>query len=579
MIAEVIINSNVRNLNRIFDYQIPNNLDGEVVIGSSVLVPFGNGKKWEEGYVVGIKSTSSYQVKEIAALHPEHNVEEKRIELAKWMARRYFCNVADCLRMMIPPGTDWKNKKTIKEKNIKCVYLKQGKEQIRFAIENTIKSLKQKRVLEFLIQNEGIAVSDLQSYTEVSLSILKTLEKNQYIKLVNEKIDRSPIAYKKTIRTQKWNLMQEQQMAYTRISEAISKKENKIFLLHGVTGSGKTEVYLQLIERVINQGMSAIVLVPEIALTPQILDRFISRFGKEEIAVLHSKLSLGERFDEWNRIKEGKANIIIGARSAIMAPVQKLGMIIVDEEQDSSYQSEMTPRYHAKEVAEFLSKQYQIPLLLGSATPDISTFYKAQKGEITLLSLTKRANDATLPHVEIVDLREELASGNRSMISRKLYQEITTNLKDKKQTILFLNRRGFSTFIMCRDCGYTAKCKNCNISLTYHKKENILKCHYCGFTSRILTACPECGSSKIRYFGTGTQKLEEQIKEVFPNASTIRMDIDTITKKNSHEEILNRFQSEGIDILIRYTNGSKRTSFSQCNISRSYCCRWKFKYG
>ncbi len=291
-------------------------------------------------------------------------------------------------------------------------------------------------------------------------------------------------------------------------------------------------------------------LVPEISLTPQMVDRFIARFGQDHIAVLHSKLSIGERYDQWNRIKRGEANIIIGARSAIFAPISNLGLIIIDEEHDDSYKSEMAPRYQAIEVARKLAKDTHIPLVLGSATPDITTFYKAKNKEITLLTLTKRANQSNLPKVEIIDLREELAIGNKTMLSRRLYESIQENLKNKHQTILFLNRRGFSTFIMCRNCGYTVKCKNCDITLTYHIKENRLKCHYCGYEQDNVTLCPECGSNKVKYFGSGTQKLEAQIKKLFPNASTIRMDVDTVSKKNSHEEILNHFREENIDILI-----------------------------
>lgn len=307
---------------------------------------------------------------------------------------------------------------------------------------------------------------------------------------------------------------------------------------------------MQLIEEALKNDKSSILLVPEISLTPQTVNRFMSRFGKEKIAVLHSKLSIGERFDEWHKINSGKAKIVIGARSAIFAPVKDLGLIIIDEEHDSSYKSEMTPRYDAKEVARFICKESNVPLILGSATPDIDTYYRAQNEEIMLLELTKRANNSSLPEIEIVDLREELAKGNKTMISTKLYSEIEKNLENKKQTILYLNRRGFSTFVMCRKCGYTVKCKNCNINLTYHSNNKKLKCHYCGYEEKILTECPECGSNQIRYFGTGTQKLEFEINKIFPNASTIRMDIDTVSKKNSHEQILEKFKSENIDILI-----------------------------
>lgn len=281
------------------------------------------------------------------------------------------------------------------------------------------------------------------------------------------------------------------------------------------------------------------------------IDRFISRFGKEEIAVLHSKLSIGERHDEWERIRNNEAKIVIGARSAIFAPMKDIGIIIIDEEHDSSYKSESNPKYNAKEVAKYIAKQSKCPLLLGSATPDINTYYKAiNNQDIELLTLTKRANKSNLPEVKIIDLKQELANGNRSMLSVDLYSEIEKNLQQKRQTILFLNRRGYSTFIMCRNCGYTVKCKNCNISLTYHSYERKLKCHYCGYEENLVISCPECHSDKIRYFGTGTQKLEQEIHKQFPNAKTIRMDVDTVTKKNSHEQILNKFRDENIDILI-----------------------------
>ncbi len=291
-------------------------------------------------------------------------------------------------------------------------------------------------------------------------------------------------------------------------------------------------------------------LVPEISLTPQMVDRFLARFG-EQIAVLHSKLSIGERYDEWQKIQKGEVKIVIGARSAIFAPLQNLGIIMIDEEHDASYKSETTPRYHAKELAGYLAKKNSCPLVLGSATPDLESYYEAKETEKSnLYCLTKRANEAKLPQIQVIDLRQELALGNKSMLSSQLQEEIQKNLEAKKQTILFLNRRGYSTFLMCRDCGYVFKCKNCNISLTYHKFENQLKCHYCGLEENVPHNCPECGSEKVKYFGTGTQKLEEEVHHLFPNGTTIRMDNDTVTKKNSHEEILNQFKNEKIDILI-----------------------------
>ena len=378
----------------------------------------------------------------------------------------------------------------------------------------------------------------------------KPLCEKGYVEIAEKQIERNPFIHKVTTKSSKKELTVEQQNAYDKINDAMKEQLFSEFLIYGVTGSGKTEIYLQLIENCLKNDKSSIMLVPEISLTPQTVDRFIARFGEDKIAVLHSKLSIGEKYDQWNKIERGEAKIIIGPRSAIFAPVNNLGLIVIDEEHDSSYKSETTPKYSAKEVARYIARQNNICLVLGSATPDIETYFKAEKQEINLLELKNRANNSKLPDVKVVDLREEILSGNKSMISRELHNEIETNLKNKKQTILFLNRRGFSTFIMCRDCGYTVKCKNCDITLTYHLNTNKLKCHYCGFETNAVTICPECKSNNIRYFGTGTQKLEAEINKMFPTAKTIRMDVDTVSKKNSHEEILDRFKNENIDILI-----------------------------
>ena len=551
MVAEVIINSKAKQLNRTFDYNIPKEMEELILIGSKVLVPFGKMKTLEEAHVVKIKEKSQYEIKDIAKV--ENGLTNKQIELANWMAKRYFCTISDCIRLMQTPGTNAKDvNKRIQDKKINVVYLKKDFEEINFEIETKkIKSEKQVRILNFVKDNEGCTIPDIEAFTDCSRAIVNTLIKNEYLELVEQKVERNPLENKNIENTNNLKLTEEQQNAFNKISTTMDRKKYEEFLLYGVTGSGKTEVYLQLIDKAQKVGKSAIVLVPEISLTPQMLDRFISRFGKETIAVLHSKLSIGERHDEWERIKENKAKIVIGARSAIFAPVKDLGIIIIDEEHDSSYKSEASPKYDAKEVAKKIAKQENVPLVLGSATPDLRTFYNAKETEkITLLELTKRANNSNLPKVEIVDLKQELANGNRSMLSFGLYQAIEQNLKDKLQTILFLNRRGYSTFIMCRNCGYTVKCKNCNISMTYHSYENKLKCHYCGYEENVVTKCPECGSDKIRYFGTGTQKLEQEILKQFPQAKTIRMDVDTVTKKNSHEQILNKFKNDGIDILI-----------------------------
>ena len=546
MVAEIIIDSKAKKLNRKFDYEIPKELEDIVDVGSRVLVPFGNFKTLEQGYILKIKEKSDYEVKKIAGL--EENLPPEKIELARWMARKYFCNVSECIKLMLTPGTRAKNKDDrTKDKTLNYIYLNKKVEEIDL---NSFRGEKQKKLIEFIKNNEGLTIPEIETFAEISRSTVNSLVNKGILKIVNEKIDRNPLAKKEIENNKKLILNEEQEDAYKKIENAMDENRYEKFLIYGITGSGKTEIYLQLIEKAIIQNKSAIVLVPEISLTPQMLDRFIGRFGKEKIAVLHSKLSIGERHDEWERIKNGEAKIIIGARSAIFAPCGNLGVIIIDEEHDSSYKSESSPRYSAKEVAEKIASNNLVPLVLGSATPDLRTFYDTENENTTLLKLTKRANNSSLPSVEVVDLKFELATGNRSMISNLLYSEIEKNLKEKKQTILFLNRRGYSTFIMCRNCGYTLKCPNCNISLTYHITKNILKCHYCGHTQRPVNVCPECGSEKIRYFGTGTQKLEQEIKKQFPESTTIRMDVDTVTKKNSHEEILKKFKEENIDILI-----------------------------
>ena len=542
MVAEIIINSMAKQLNKTFDYIVPDNLINTVKIGNRVFVPFGSKNSATEGYIIGLKKNSDFANKEILKIE-DSILTEENIELAKLMSKRYFSNISECIKLMLPPGEKSTNlTNRIKDKKANFVYLKKDIDEIELDIEiKKIKSPKHIKILQFLIENEGIYIADLEAITETSRAVLKTLEKNGYIEIVEQKVSRDIFKNREIKRDKPLKLTEEQQKAFNIIDN--SKFDE--FLIYGVTGSGKTEIYLQLIQSVINKGKTAIVLVPEISLTPQMVDRFLARFG-DCIAVLHSKLSIGERNEQWKNLKEDKYKILIGARSAIFAPIKNLGIIIIDEEHDSSYKSDMSPKYNAKEIAKYIAKKNDIPLVLGSATPEITTYSKSKN----IIELTKRANNSNLPTIEIVDLRKELANGNRSIISQKLHDEIEENLRNKKQTILFLNRRGFSTFVMCRDCGYTLKCKRCNISLTYHSYENELKCHYCGYTMKNITVCPSCKSKNIRHFGSGTQKLEEIIQKEFPTCSTIRMDIDTVTKKNSHEDILNKFKNENIDILI-----------------------------
>ncbi len=421
MIAEVIINRAAKKLNRTFDYHVPENLEGLIFVGSKILVPFGKAGKLEEAFVVGIKEKTNYpdEIKEIAKL--EEQLKDEQIALAKWMAKRYFCNVSDCIKLMLTPGTRTKNReKRIQDKKINTIYLGKNIEEIEFDMETgKIKSDKQKKIIYFVKDNEGTTIPEIEMFTDCSRAIVNTLIKNGYLEIVEEKIERNPLDLKNTElikkreKTEKLLLTEEQKKAYQKVEGKMEENAYQSFLLYGVTGSGKTEIYLQLIQKALEQEKTAILLVPEISLTPQMLDRFIARFGKEEIAVLHSKLSIGERHDEWERIREGEAKIVIGARSAIFAPVKKIGIIIIDEEHDSSYKSEANPKYDAKEVAKQIAKQSKCPLLLGSATPDMKTYYSAIEGEkkdVELLTLTKRANQSSLPKVTVVDLKQELAN-------------------------------------------------------------------------------------------------------------------------------------------------------------------------
>jgi primosomal protein N' (replication factor Y) len=552
MIAEVIINSSATELNRTFDYNIPEN--EHVEIGMRVIVPFGFRKKNEIGYVIGLKEKSEYDCKEIIKV-ADKVFDEKRLELAKWMANRYFCNLSDVIRLLVPPGTST---------NLNAVNIKTEKWASLSDIEieiDTIKSDKQKRIIQFLLDNVNVPVSELLVFTDTTNAVLNTLIKNKYVIVEKNEIQRNPFINKKIKNTTALKLTNEQENAYNKVI----LNEFKVYLLYGITGSGKTEIYLQLIDKIIKDGKTAIVLVPEISLTPQITDRFISRFG-DIVAILHSRLSIGERYDEWRRIKENKAKIVIGARSAIFAPLENIGIIIIDEEHDSSYKSETTPKYDVRNIAEKIANTNNIPLILGSATPDIRTYYKAQKGEINLLKLENRISSSGIPDVDIVDLREEIASGNKTVFSRKLYNEINKNINNKEQTMLFLNRRGYYTFVMCRDCGYVVKCDSCDVAMTYHLNLNKLICHYCGKTHENINICPSCGGQNIRYFGTGTQKIEAEIHKYFPNATVLRMDIDTTGTKNAHEKILNKFIDDKVDILLGTQMITKGHDFSNVTL-------------
>jgi primosomal protein N' (replication factor Y) len=443
---------------------------------------------------------------------------------------------------------DYKSK--VKEKYQKYVWLKEDREKVLNDIENNnFKRIQHIKILELLMDVDIILQSDLLKYLGVSVSNVNTLKKNNYIEVEKLEVLRDPFENSAVEKSFHLILNEEQEFVYNEIVKDINKEKFCEGLLYGITGSGKTEVYLQLIQKVIDIDKTAILLVPEISLTPQIVNRFKSRFG-DYVAVLHSGLSIGERYDQWKLIKDNKVKIVVGARSAIFAPLDNIGIIIIDEEHESSYKSDSAPRYHAKEVAKMRCKLNNAYLLSGSATPSMESYYSVSLDKIKLYKLTSRANKMSLPKVKLIDMRNELENGNRSMFSYELENEIMKNLENKQQTMLFINRRGYASFILCRECGYKIDCDYCNITMTYHLGDNRLICHYCGFTKRKPTVCPECNSKKIREFGVGTQRIVSELEKKFKNASLIRMDSDITGYKNSHQKILDKFVNEKIDILV-----------------------------
>lgn len=558
-IAKLLINTSVKTLNKVYDYIIPSELENIARLGMRVEVSFGKSTKDEEGIIVKIVELTKeevegrkYKLKSIiSVLDDVSYIDEKRLQLAKYISHVYFCNVYDALKLMLPPGTKSKNdSKSLKSKQNTLVRLVKSPDEIYQDIENeVITSAKHIKLLSFLMYNDYVLINDIIDGLGISRAVISTVQKNGYIML--EKVEVKPdILEDINIELKPKPIPTDEQM------EVINKIGTKIYdekyskcLIHGVTGSGKTEVYLQLIEKVLVQGRKAILLVPEISLTYQTVTRFVSRFGKN-IAILHSKMTIAKRKEAYKKIKNGEVDIVIGARSAIFAPIDNLGLVIIDEEHDSSYYSGVTPKYSTKEVAAYICKQNDAVLVLGSATPEISTYYRALNGEYDLFTMKKRAGNATLPEIEIVNMKHDRLIGNTYNISTRLKEEISKNISCGQQTMIFLNRRGYVSYLKCDDCSYIFKCPNCDVAFVYHKTNNLLHCHYCSCVMKNVTCCPKCGSSKISSNSVGTQKIEEEVKELFSEASVIRMDADTTIARDSHQKILDKFKKEKIDILI-----------------------------
>lgn len=620
MYAQVIIDANHAEVDRVFDYRVPAQWEEAVCVGLRVMVPFGQRNTKREGYVIALTETTEVpagKIKEIVEILDEGRpiLTPPILELAKWMKKEYFCTLNQCLQAVMPAGIRTKSvwyvelteqtaelsekeqqvadvlteqggaaplreleqvfgnrteyilrglqeKKVVRlrQKTTRSTYKKEKRyvsltENIELLTEAKEKAAKDKRlagqlrVFSAICPGESISVEELKEKASVTDSPIHTLLQKGVLVEQRRQEKRDVFQLEDYTPTQPFYPTPEQAQALALLREEEQKEGKRPILLHGVTGSGKTEIYMQLIEHVVMEGKQAIVLVPEISLTPQIMERFISRFGKR-VSVTHSRLSLGERLDQWRKARDGEISIIIGPRSALFMPFSNLGVIVMDECHESSYISDVTPKYHTREVARKLSELTGALLVMGSATPDIDSYHRAVTGEFLLLQLKERTKGSRLPEVFVTDMRKELEDGNRSAFGLPLQQAIRENLEKGQQTMLFLNRRGYSTFVSCRKCGEALTCPSCNVSYTYHASDKALVCHYCGKEVPVPKTCPSCGSHYIRYFGTGTQKIEEETRRLFPEASVLRMDADTTTGKNGHARILELFGKGKADILI-----------------------------
>lgn len=614
-VAKVIVDVPTMQTDQPFTYLVPENLNEQLAVGMRVEVPFGNGNRHVQGFVLAIEpmaamvlDETNVQLKELVAvldLKPVLNTE--MLALADYMKEKTFAFKITCLQTMLPSVMRADYQKYIyltdelsEELQDQLFYgleeiswdqaqergllpqlmalRKQQKVDIRYEVttRNKVKMVrfiqaakefeqleeirlglrkgaKKKEQLLYYLQRLGTEkVTAVKEMKELGFStaLLNEAAKNGWLTFIEKEAYRDPFANQTFEKTTALSLNAEQQVAVETILQSVQEQQSQTYLLEGITGSGKTEVYLQVIAEVLNQGKTAIMLVPEISLTPQMVQRFKSRFG-EHVAVMHSGLSQGEKYDEWRKIERGEAEVVVGARSAIFAPIENIGVIIIDEEHEASYKQEETPRYHARDLAIWRSEYHHCPVVLGSATPSLESRARAQKNVYQQLRLTQRANQAaTLPTIDVVDMRQEVENGNVSSFSMSLQEKLQERLEKNEQSVLLLNRRGYSSFVMCRDCGYVLPCPNCDISLTLHMDSKTMKCHYCGHEERIPYRCPNCGQDKIRYYGTGTQKVEEELQTLLPDSRILRMDVDTTRRKGAHEKILRTFGEGQADILL-----------------------------
>ena len=544
--ADVIVDISLEKLDKTYQYAIPEQLSETAVVGAKVEVPFGGGNRKVEGYIMDTSDTPVFdpaRTKEILTVVPGAvSLERRLIALAYWMKEHFGGTMNEALKTVLPVKQEVRNVKkrtvvlTAEGETLKAYYASAVKRKYEARL----------RLLDALRTKPELDYTEAVQKLKISAATLEAVCRDGIVAVREETMYRNPANGIQAGR--KPCLNEEQQAAADTVWQEYEAGKRGTYLLFGVTGSGKTEVYLELIERVIREGKQVIMLIPEISLTFQTVRRFCERFG-ERVSVLHSRLSAGERYDQYVRAREGKIDVMIGPRSALFTPFERLGMILIDEEQEGAYKSEGTPKYHARETAEYLAELTGASLVLGSATPSLEAFSRAKSGQYRLLILTKRAKEAVMPRVQIVDLRQELAEGNRSMFSRKLKEQMRERLAKGEQVMLFLNRRGYAGTVSCRACGKGMKCPHCDVSLTFHKGGKLL-CHYCGYETLQPKTCPSCGSKYIGLFGTGTQKVEEAVLREFPGTKVLRMDADTTKNKGGHEKIVEAFAKGEAQVLI-----------------------------
>ena len=544
--ADVIVDISLEKLDKTYQYAIPEHLSDTAVVGAKVEVPFGGGNRKLEGFIMDTSDTPVFdpaRTKEIlSVVQGAVSLERRSITLAYWMKEHFGGTMNEALKTVLPVKQEVRN---LKKRTIVRI-AEQEAFDAYYALAAKRKYEARLRLLDALREKAELDYAEAEQKLKLTASTIEAVSRDGIVSVKEETVYRNPAKGLQV--TEKPRLNAEQQAAVDTVWSEYGAGKRGTYLLFGVTGSGKTEVYLELIERVIREGKQAIMLIPEISLTFQTVRRFYERFG-ERVSVLHSKLSAGERYDQYVRARNGEIDVMIGPRSALFTPFERLGLILIDEEQEGAYKSEGTPKYHARETAEYLAELTGASLLLGSATPSLEAYSRAKEGRYRLLTLTKRAKEAVMPKVEIVDLRQELAEGNRSMFSRKLKEQMQERLARGEQVMLFLNRRGYAGTVSCRACGEGIKCPHCDVSLTFHKGGKLL-CHYCGYETVQPKTCPACGSKYIGLFGTGTQKVEEAVLREFPGVSVLRMDADTTKNKGGHEKIVEAFSKGEAQVLI-----------------------------